>query len=349
MIYGAYGYTGKLTAALAAERGSQPILAGRNKAKVNLLAQKHGFPARVFDLNDPAELRAGLTDVDAVVHMAGPFSSTSAPMVAACLATGTHYLDVTGEVDVFEAVLAQDKAAKDAGVVLLPGVGFDVVPTDCLASKLAAALPDAERLVLAFRGLGASSAGTTKTMVEGLGKPVTARIEGELRPLPRDQGTRKIPFPSGERSATAIPWGDISTAYHSTGIPNITVYTRMAGIDQKRIEGLTKMAGLLRRAPVQWALKKAVGAIVKGPNEEQRATGSSEVWGEAVAPDGKRVRGALTTPEAYTLTADAAHRSVERVLAGDVAPGATTPSKAFGAEFIDSLDGVEVLAIESSG
>lgn len=349
MIYGAYGYTGRLTAALAVERGLAPVLAGRNKAKTEAIGREYGLPVRVFDLEDPSEVRAGLTDIEAVLHTAGPFSATSAPMVEACLASQTHYLDVTGEVDVFEAVLAQDKRARDAGVVLLPGVGFDVVPTDCLAAKLATALPDAHSLVLAFRGLGAASAGTTKTMVEGLGRPVLARIDGELQRLPQERGSREIPFPSGPKTAVAIPWGDISTAYHSTGIPNITVYARLKGLDQKRIERIRKVRKVVSSRPVQWGLKKLVETFVKGPNEQQRQAKSSEIWGEVVHRDGRWARGSLTTPDGYTFTADAAIRCVQGVLEGSVKPGAVTPSKAFGADFVDDLDGVVVQQIETGG
>ena len=155
MVYGAYGYTGTLVAELAVRRGLRPVLAGRDAAKLRPLAERLGLEHRAFGLDEAAR---ALADVDAVAHCAGPFSSTSGPMVDACLAAKTHYVDITGEIDVFEAVSRRDEDAKRAGVVLLPGAGFDVVPTDCLAALLHDALPTATHLDLAFLVQGGASA-----------------------------------------------------------------------------------------------------------------------------------------------------------------------------------------------
>jgi len=125
LVYGANGYTGQLIVEECVRRGLQPVLAG----------------------------------IMVVVHAAGPFFRTSAPMVRACLAAEVHCLDITGEIAVFEACCARREDAKQAGVVIMPGLGFDVVPTDCLAARLADRLPDAQRLELAFAGECASYAG----------------------------------------------------------------------------------------------------------------------------------------------------------------------------------------------
>src|SRR5580658_4360503 len=169
MIYGAYGYTGRLVAALATERGELPVLAGRDKRRLRDLGELFELEHRAFDLSDPAAVRRGLEGIDAVAHCAGPFSSTSSPMVDACLDTSTHYLDITGEIDVFETVLARGDEARAAGIALLPGSGFDVVPSDCLAAMLARALPEANRLELAIKMGGGISPGTAKTAMESLG------------------------------------------------------------------------------------------------------------------------------------------------------------------------------------
>ena len=154
MIYGAYGYTGELIARLAVEQGETPILSGRSAEKLAPLAEELGLAHHAVSLDDGEGLRAALEGVDAVVHAAGPFSHTSRPMVKACLDTGTHYLDITGEIAVFNGVFKAHQKAVDAGVVLLPGVGFDVIPTDGMAAMLHRALPDAVELDLAFAGLG---------------------------------------------------------------------------------------------------------------------------------------------------------------------------------------------------
>src|SRR5580704_17490675 len=197
MVYGAYGYTGRLVAALATERGELPVIAGRDERRLRALGERFEREHRTVNLSDPPELRAVLKDIDVLAHCAGPFSSTSKPMVDASLATGTHYLDITGEIDVFEAVLARDDEARRAGVVLLPGGGFDVVPSDCLAALLVAALPGAARLELALRASGGVSPGTAKTAMESLGTAGRARVDGVIGPIPADRRQRRVAFADG--------------------------------------------------------------------------------------------------------------------------------------------------------
>ena len=146
LIYGATGYTGRLIAKAASDKGARPILAGRNLDKVKRVAEPLGLSARTFDLGDPARIDAAVKDVSVVLCAAGPFSATSRPVADACLRNRVHYLDITGEIDVFEALAARDAEAQARGVVLLPGVGFDVVPSDCLAAHLKRRLPDANDL-----------------------------------------------------------------------------------------------------------------------------------------------------------------------------------------------------------
>ena len=138
LIYGATGYTGELIAREAVRRGLHPVLAGRNEATVAALAQELGCDYRIASLDDPGALDRALQGATVTMHCAGPFAATSAPMVAACLRQRSHYLDITGEIDVLEAVHERDPAARQAGVVLCPATGFDVVPTDCIAARLRA-------------------------------------------------------------------------------------------------------------------------------------------------------------------------------------------------------------------
>jgi saccharopine dehydrogenase (NAD+, L-lysine-forming) len=346
MLYGANGYTGQLTAELARERGLVPILAGRSAEKVVPLAERLGLEHRVFDLDAPG---AALDGVRAVVHMAGPFSTTSRPMVDACLAAGAHYLDITGEIGVFEAVASRDAEARARGVALIPGVGFDVVPTDCLAAMLKAALPDATHLDLAFATIGSGpSKGTAMTAVEGLAQGSgAARIDGRIRPVPVAWRTREVPFADRERHVVSIPWGDVSTAFHSTGIPNVTTFLAMSPRTSARLRRLAPLRGLLRVGPLQRAAKAWAARRFPGPDDATRASARTELWGEAWNARG-RVSRALTTPDGYTLTADASLRAVERVLAG-VEPGFHTPSRAFGFDFVAGLEGVKVHPERTSG
>jgi short subunit dehydrogenase-like uncharacterized protein len=341
MVYGANGYTGELVAKLAVQRGERPVLAGRSAERITPLAEKLGCEHVAVTLDNRKALRRALADVQVVVHCAGPFSRTSKDMVDACLDTGTHYLDITGEIDVFEEIYARHDEAEQAGVVLLPGGGFDVVPTDCLAAMLAQRLPGATELELAFTLGGGISPGTLKTAIEGAAAGGRARVDGELRTVGFGHRTAVAEFPSGPKRVTAIPWGDVSSAFRSTAIPTITTYTVVPGGDMIS-RGEQYIAPLLRMPAVQKAGISLVNRLIKGPSEDKQAAGHAEVWGRAKHPDGHVVSGALTTPAAYTLTADAVVTGVARLAGGEIAPGAHTPSSAYGADFVAELDGVRL-------
>lgn len=342
MIYGANGYTGELAAREAVRKGLRPVLAGRNAEAVGNLARELGLPSRTFSLDDPTGSAAELFGIRAVLHCAGPFIKTSAPMVAACLGTGAHYLDITGEIPVFERVLSQGEAARRAGVALIPGVGFDVVPSDCLAARLKEALPDATDLVLAFyTDKGSVSRGTMKTMIESLPHAGAIRKDGKIVPVPIAFDAQEIDFGrGGRRWAMTIPWGDVSTAYHSTGIPNIRVYSGTPPAQIRRMKRLAPLLPLAGWPPVKRFAQRWVERRVTGPTPEQRETARVYLWGQAKNAAGRTVTATLETPEAYRFTAESAVAAVERVLAGQVQPGAWTASRAFGAGFATELPGV---------
>ena len=343
MLYGASGYTGTLTAELARARGLTPLLAGRTRSKLEPLGERLGLDVRVFDLDDPARLRRALDGVEVVLHLAGPFANTSAPLVDACLSTRCHYLDITGEFSVFEAIWPRHAEATRAGVVLLPGVGFDVVPTDCLAALLHRGLPDANALELAFATLGTRpSPGTVNTWLDALGRQSLVRRHGAVVPEPLGARTRQVPFPTRTLPAVAVPLGDLSSAFRSTGIPSITAYLAMPPSALLGLRGLSSLRGLFASPRVVRRLQHWVPRAVTGPDVRQRSRSHTELWGEARNPAGQRTRLTLTTGDPYALTADAALRCVERVLAGRVAPGASTPAQALGADFIAECDGVSI-------
>lgn len=334
MIYGANGYTGALVAAEAARRGMKPILAGRDLHRIAQLADSLRLAWRAFPLTAP-----DLSGVDVVLHCAGPFSRTSAPMVGACVAAGADYLDITGEIGVFESIFARDAEARIRGVALIPGVGFDVVPTDCLAAMLAARLPDAEELLLAFstsRG-SVASRGTLRTAIEGAARGGAIRERGRIRRVPLAVDVRDIPFPGGVRRAMSIPWGDVSTAFRTTGIPNIRVYRATSDRAIRRTRRLARLAPLLALPGAAPLLQRFIRS--GGPSDEQRANGRVELWG-LVSRGTESVSMTMTTPEAYELTVLTAIAAVERMLEGTPRAGALTPSQAFGAEFVTRIPGV---------
>ena len=337
LLYGANGYTGRLIVEVALRHGLSPVLAGRSREAIEPLAQKHRLEHRVFALDDAAALARELEPFAALLLAAGPFSQTSAPAIEACLAARCAYLDITGEIDVFEALFARDADARAACIPVLPGVGFDVVPSDCLAASLAEALPSARRLMLAFRA-GKVSPGTMKTMVEGIPRGGRARVEGKVVKVPAAWKTREVPFPGGARLAMTIPWGDVSTAYYSTRIPSIEVYLATSPRAIRGARRTRLLAPLLGLPPVQAMLKRRAGKL-PGPNEEERKSSRSVLWGRVEDDAGRSVEGTLETLEGYALTAETAVRAAARVLAGGVRPGVQTPSMAFGARFIEEVPG----------
>jgi short subunit dehydrogenase-like uncharacterized protein len=341
MIYGATGYTGELIAREAVRQGLRPILAGRNPLAVESLAHELGLEPRIVSLHEARALHAALHDVSIVLHCAGPFIQTSKPMVRACLAQRVHYLDITGEIGVFESLLAQGFAARERGIVVLPGVGFDVVPSDCLAGCLADALPDASDLDLAFvsdhPGL---SRGTLKTMIESLPHVGAVRREGRIEPVPLAYDVRQIQFSCGVRWTMTIPWGDVATAYHTTGIPNIRVYTGTSRAAVDRLRWFAPLIPLASRRPVKRFLQRIVESQVSGPDEATRRSARVHLWGEACNQAGEMVSMTLDTPEAYALTAVSALAAVQRVASGSVPAGSWTPARAFGPQFALGLPGV---------
>ena len=339
LIYGANGYTGELITRFAVERGMKPILAGRNAEKIESLAKQYDMPFRVFGLDDKEKLDAELREVEFVLHCAGPFSLTSKPMVKACLRNKKHYLDITGEIAVFEAMARLDKKANEAGIMIMPGVGFDVVPSDCLAKHLKDTLPGATNLTLAFYGMGRISHGTQATMTMNVGKGGAIRKNGEITSVPAAYKTREIDFGEVKKTGVTIPWGDVSTAFYSTGIPNIEVYTVMPASNLKMLKLSRYIGWLLATKPAQNYLQKQIPT--GGPNDKERAQGKTYLWGEVTDEKGNKVESRLQGMEGYTMTALTALKIAEKILDGNFCTGFQTPAKCYGADLILEIEGVE--------
>lgn len=341
LLYGANGYTGRLIVEEALKRGMKPILAGRNEGEIKALATDSGLDYRVFDLSDTAALEAALSDVPLVLHAAGPFVHTAKPMMEACLRKGVHYLDITGEVRIFERAAHWNDKALAAGIMFMPGVGFDVVPTDCLAVYLHRQLPDATSLQLAFAGLGGTSRGTAATMAENLGEPGAVRRDGKLERVPVAYKGLWAPHPDKTFFAMTIPWGDLSTAYRSTGIPNIETYMGISPKGYKFARRSRYIGWLLRTRFFRNRAKRAIQRRPAGPTPEKRLQSRSLIWGKVQNAQGDTRQAYLTTPQGYTLTALTSLVIVEKVLNGHFAPGFQTPAGLYGADLIMEIPGVE--------
>jgi short subunit dehydrogenase-like uncharacterized protein len=344
MIYGANGYTGRLIAEAAAVAGMRPLLAGRNRETVGPLAQRLGLERRIFPLLGQRSVAASLEGVDLLLNCAGPFSATAAPLLQACLATGTHYLDISGEIDSFAHCHAQHERAQAANIVVLPGVGFDVVPTDCVAAMLKHMLPRADELILAIEGGGGISPGTARTSLEGARNGGRARMRGQLQPVPLAWKTRGFTRDGQTRLAVTIPWGDLHTAWVSTGIANIETYMVLPPRAIATLRRMRWLRPLLGFKPVTRYLQARIARSVSGPDAETRARSRSHVWGEARCADGSVARIELDAPNGYALTVDAALAIVQRMLLQPPASGYWTPAQWLGAEFVLGLPGVQRIA-----
>lgn len=337
LIYGSYGYTGELIVDLALKEGLKPILAGRTESKLKPQAEKLGLEYRVFSLDDEKAVNAGLEGITVVSHCAGPFSRTAKQMALGCIRNKVHYLDITGEIEVFETMAHLGSKAEAAGIMLMPGTGFDVVPTDCLALHLKNQLPDATELTLAFCGVGTPSHGTQTTIVENMSRGGAIRKDGKIIPVPSAWKVREIDFGDMKRTAMTIPWGDVSTSFHSTGIPNIMVFMA-APASLARMAKLSRIIGpILGSGPVQSFMKSRIPE--GGPSPEDRAKGKSWIWGEVKNAAGKSLEGRLKTPEGYDLTAATNINITQKVLTGNAPAGFQTPAKAYGADLILEIEG----------
>jgi len=342
LIYGSYGYSGGLIANLAVQRGLKPVLAGRDEKRLRAQAEYLDLDYRAFPLDDTSALYSALRDVEGVLHCAGPFVHTFRQMAEACLVTRRHYLDISGEIPGFEALAQMDDDAKRADIMLMPGAGFDVVPTDCLAMHLKKRLLSATHLRLYIRTVrGGFSRGTARSAIENMHRGGVIRRNKELVKVPHAWKVLEVDFGRGPVRVVSIGWGDVSTAYHSTGIPNIQTYMAFPSLAIEMLRAMRVIGPLIYTRPVKGLLKQALYLVRSGPTEEQRRSGFSLIVGEAFNDDGGSVSSQLRTPEGYGMTALATVEIMKRILSGDLKPGFQTPSLAYGPDFILGFEGVE--------
>lgn len=337
LVYGAYGYTGRLVVREAARRGGRPVLGGRDEGALAEQARRVDLPHRAFPVEEAA---AELEDVDAVLNCAGPFVDTADPLVDACLETGTDYLDVSGEVAVFERLHRRDEAARDAGVTLLPGVGFSVVPTDCLAAHLATRAPDATHLALAVDVDGSVSPGTLKTALRSFDGEAAVRRDGRLVAVPPAYHTHRVDFGRRTRTVVTVPFGDLVTAYHTTGIPNVETFLALPRSARRALRLRRPLAALFAADPVRRGATRLVDRFVSGPTAAERRRGSVRIWGVARG-GGRTAVSRLWTPHVYETTVQTAVTCAERVLDGEVDAGFRTPAGAFGPDLVLSVENVD--------
>jgi short subunit dehydrogenase-like uncharacterized protein len=347
LLYGANGYTAQIMLPLMEQYGISPILAGRSEAAIAALAAQYGYPYRVFDVTNPQAVRDGIEGVKVVLHCAGPFIYTAAPMMDACITAGIHYLDITGEVSVFQMAHDRDAAARTAGITLMPGAGFDVVPTDCMARFLVGQLPTGTHLRLAFHGeKGGLSQGTALTMASTAGEGGLVRRDGKIERVPLGHWGGEIDFGEVQRFCMAIPWGDVFTAYHTTGIPNIEVYTTSTPATHRRLKWQWAFNWLLRTSWMRQRLIHKIKSRPAGPSEKRRTIANMYVWGQVRDAAGKVVTARYKLPEGYTLTAHTALLLAKKIGSGEGKSGFQTPAGLFGEDIVRQVKGLDIGGIE---
>ncbi|PLY45340.1 hypothetical protein CSZ94_04615 [Janthinobacterium sp. ROICE36] len=316
LIYGATGYTGRLVAMQARVTHLSFEIAGRNGPQVTALADELGVPCRIFALDDPETIIASLAGVTAVLNCAVPFASTARPLMEACIACGVHYLDITAEYKVYAWAEACSERAAAAGVMLLPGVGWDVVPSDCLAMYLAAKVDQPQSLRIALQIANSMSRGSTSSVGEILGVGLLVRAEGTIV-AKLDAAPARFDFGAGLVDSVPLSFGDLVTAWKSTGIPNIAMFVNIK----------------------ENVMPEGVAAMPEGPSLDERAANRACAVAEVTGIDGAVVRARIETVNGYSYTPLAAVEALRLVAAGQFNPGFQTPATVFGASFaVSSAD-----------
>ncbi len=333
ILYGVNGYTGVLLAEEAIKKKLHPIIAGRSKEKVAPIAGRLDLDHLIFDLHDDAKLIEIFKDCDLILNAAGPFMHTSRNIVKACLKTRTHYLDITGEIPIFEENFTLNQQAIDSEIAIISGVGFDVVPTDCIARYTSKKIDDPTQLEIGVAGLTTFSRGTLKTVVESLPSGILMRREGKLEKRDGGPFRDKIRFYDKERPVVPVSWGDLATSYRTTRIPNITVYMPPSKELAHILKTPKNDGGNHHKGSGQENLVRWIERNVYGPDEEARLKGAAHVWASVSNKAGDQAETWLETIEPYRFTYMSGIKAVERVLKSEL-KGTLTPSLAFGEDFI---------------
>jgi len=345
MIYGATGFTGELVVAEAVQRGHRPLLAGRSAARLAPLADKYGLPLVAFALTDAAALANAVAQVKLVYHCAGPFVETAQPMIQACLQAGVHYLDITGEIPVYQYLFAQQADPRSAAITAISGVGYDLIPSDGLLRYVADQVPaptHAQIVIGAFESSGGNlgiSAGTAKSLV-GLSATLGMVVRRDNQLVPHWPDSRRFRTLDGDKSALAIPWGDVEMGYHTAAIPNITCYLTLPRLTQLGMQMSVLTAPLLKLKAVRSAADRLLERVFKGPSADSRAHDRTTLYARVWNAQGEMAQAWMETAEGYRFTALAAPLVVERVLR-DPPHGICSPAGALGADFALSIAGTK--------
>lgn len=318
LIYGATGYTGRMAAQRAKALDLNFEIAGRSQQRLASLAAQLGVPYRVFDAG--AVLETDLSGISVLLNFAGPFAQTAEPLMNACINAGIDYLDITAEINVYRLAERLGVQAAAKKVMLLPGVGWDVVPTDSLAVQVARRVENPLALSIALQVPGSMSRGSAMSVSEIMGAGLLIRLDGELVAAP-DALPRDFDFGQGAVLCVPLSFGDLITGWHSTGIPNIAMFVHIAG------DAFPE--GDLSQLP-------------DGPTAEQRDAHRARAVVEVIGADGTTAKSVIETVNGYSYTPLAAVEAARRVMNGERRTGFATPAAVFGDGFAESIAGTVI-------
>lgn len=336
LLYGATGFSGRLLSECLLEQGIDVVLAGRNEARLTAMARRWNLDCRVFSLDDPAQIEAALDTIHVVLHAAGPFQRTALPMMAACIRTGTHYLDLAGEWPVFQQAMDLGDRAAGNGVMLMPGIGFSIVASDCLLAMARARFPEAVALRLALSAPDVMSRGTFRSLMGLTSSTVTVRRNGTPTALPAGSLSRCFDFGTGLRKAVAVTWPDVVISQVTDGISTLEVYAEADWPVQFVYRSGSGLAPLHQSALGQRLLDLVSHGWPQAPSATQRQRSGFTLVVEA-EDRWRRCRSLrIQTPDGYTVTGATATAIVGRVLKGQIAAGFQSPAHLYGGPLLEA-------------
>ncbi len=341
MIYGAYGFTGSLLAKIAADKGFKPVLAGRDALKTKRLALSLGLDFKVFSLDEDSIIEKNLKDIDLLYNLAGPYCKTAPTMVEACLRTKTHYMDLTGDIEIYDFLYSLDKVAIENEILIMPGVGFNVIATECVAAHTVQKLSTCDHLDIVMATQAKPSKGTFKQMIALLPRGGYEIENHELKRRNIGKSDIKIKYPDKRRTPFSIPIGELIACHKSLNIANIRVHYAMSSswvrMTETMIDIIAKFSGKNYGKKV---LSNFASNYIKGPDETSMLHDKAYVYAKASSDLGVYAETMIKTPEPYYFTALITLKVIQKVLDGEY-KGALTPVEAFGSSIIFEVEGVE--------
>lgn len=348
LIYGATGYTGRLITARLRKSHSKPVIAGRSPQRVQALAAQLGVTGWVMTPDDPSTLDEALGDVGVLINAASPFALTAPPLIQSCLRTKTNYLDITGELPVFQDAFGYAAAARERGIMIMPGAGLGIVASDCLAAHVASLVPGAKYLRIGLLRPSSFSRGTFRSALGLANSRVSIRRNDQMISLPVGRLQRTFDFGDGEKQSVAVSWADVFTAWHSTGIRNIEAYFEADFASRTFYQLGAGIADAMQLSPARNLIDAVAGVLPEGPPEDQRRAERCVIVAEAENSWRQKRSARLETSDGYSFTAEATVAIAQRVMRGDFVSGFQTPAKVYGADLVLEFEGTHREEIRSA-